>query len=713
MSLMIFYSVVTGLTAVSFFATGLFIYLQNTRSPLYLRCFLFSSTVSLWAFGYFLTLIDVLNYSSALMSSRLSHAVAAFIPITYLHFVWTLLKRKKRKSRTVFFVIAYFLSLVVCATAFTPAIVKMLLPKMGIRYYPEWGILYPVFAAMFLVFPGYAEIELAREIRRVSGTEKIRLTYFFWALGLAFAGGISLFLLIFNIQFPPYLSVLIMLYPPMMAYTILVHQFMEIEVVIKRTLVFAGLAGSVVAVVSLMTFVSQDLLSRYVSIPRFWSNIFAAILIAAVYGRLRSWLVNITERYLFQKKYDYKELLKKFTDEVMVIIDLKQLVQMTVNTLSETVKLDSCSLLLLNKDARMYELVAVRGSNGQQLALDEQEPFITFLRETHEPISAQGKVSFPESVTKRLRDLKSQLCLPLHLHEDLIGVLCLGKKKSDEEFTKDDLDILLPLARTLAIAVSNAQLFDELAKTQAEAAQKEKLAVIGTLSAGINHEICNPLGIVKTQSEAFLLDLQDGLLKGQAPEAVLQRVESIMRGTLKQIDRATAITQKLSNFAKPIKEPTSQPVSVSNEVDEVLALVSHDLKLERIDVIKEIAADLPNIVVDRRQLQEVLFNLIRNAGQAINSPGRITVRARTQGQTVRIEIEDTGLGIPADKLSKIYDPFYTTKEPGKGTGLGLFIVRQIVERNKGRITVESTVGKGTTFFLDFPVAKSELAGRQA
>ena len=497
------------------------------------------------------------------------------------------------------------------------------------------------------------------------------------------------------------------------AYAILRHHLLDIEVVIKRTVVFAGLAGSVVAVVSLVAFVSQDVLSRFVEIPKWLSSVFAAMIIAAVYGPLRNWLVNVTERYLFQKKYDYKELLKRFTDEVMVMVDLKQLVQMTVNTLSETVKLDGASLLLLDKDKRTYELVASRGANGRHIAFDEQEQFIRFLRETHEPIGLDGplgKVRFPGSVHLSLKQLNARLCLPLHLHDDLIGVLCLGKKKSDEEFTKDDLDILLPLARTLGIAVSNAQLFEELAKTQAEAAQREKLAVIGTLSAGINHEICNPLGIVKAQCEAFLLDVEDGILVGKSAGDLMDRTTAIMRGALKQIDRATAITQKLSNFAKPIKEPTAQPVSVAQEVDEVLLLVGHDLTLEKITVEQEIAPDLPPIVVDRRQLQEVLFNLIRNAGQAIQPPGTIRVRAHASGEgQVRIEIADTGSGIPPDKLGKIYDPFFTTKEPGKGTGLGLFIVRQIVERNKGRISVESVVGKGTTFFLDFAAARETSA----
>jgi signal transduction histidine kinase len=381
---------------------------------------------------------------------------------------------------------------------------------------------------------------------------------------------------------------------------------------------------------------------------------------------------------------------------------------MTVTTLADTVKLEGARLLLLNKETRTYQLIATQGLDSRQMEVDEQEPFITFLRETHEPIGADGelgKVRFPEEVRNRLKELGARLCLPLTVHDDLIGVLCLGKKRSDEEFTKDDLDILLPLTRTLAIAVSNAELVEELRKTQAEAAQKEKLAVIGTLSAGINHEICNPLGIVKAQCEAFLLDMEDGILVGKTSNEMLDRTSNIMRVALKQIDRATAITQKLSSFAKPIKDPTTQPVSVEQEIDEVLLLVGHDLKLEKIAVQKEIQPDLPQAVADRRQFQEVLFNLIRNAGQAITPPGTIWVRGRLLDGLVRIEITDTGSGIPPDKLEKIYDPFFTTKEPGKGTGLGLFIVRQIVERNKGRISVESIVGKGTTFFLDFPAAK--------
>ncbi|PIU40817.1 MAG: hypothetical protein COS99_08680 [Candidatus Omnitrophica bacterium CG07_land_8_20_14_0_80_42_15] len=264
------------------------------------------------------------------------------------------------------------------------------------------------------------------------------------------------------------------------------------------------------------------------------------------------------------------------------------------------------------------------------------------------------------------------------------------------------MDILLPLARTLAIAITNAKLFEELSKTQAEAAQREKMAVIGTLSAGINHEICNPLGIARGQCEAFLLNYKEGLYKDKSEKELLDKAVNIMNKTITEIDRATAVTKRLSAFAKPIKELKADEVVVKDEVHEVMTLVGHELKLEKIDFVEEIPKDLPRILADRKQVQEIFFNLIRNAGQAIGENGKIIVRAKkSPGNKVLVEIEDTGHGIPEDKLDVIFNPFYTTKEPGKGTGLGLFIVRQVIEKNRGRISVRSKVGVGTTFTLEF------------
>jgi len=695
------------LVAVTSIAMSALVYFSNRLSRVTRFWAGFCLAVAMWGVG------DILIATTddphlSIIWWRVAHVPVILIPALFYHFVTILIDLRRPKG----IVLAYMGSVSFLIANATPYFINNVRKVFGEFYYDSPpGILYPWFFLFYAIVVFISYVELWRFLKRSDQVlRSIQVRWFFLATAIGFVGSILCFPPVFGIDIYPYGNFIIPLYPILVTYAIVRHQLMDIVVVIKRTLVFAGMALGMMAMIAVPTLIAQTWLAQTGKIHPFALNLIGVALIMLTYERMKTWLVNVTDRYLFQKKYDYKVLLKQFADEVVTIIDFKQLLPKTVTALTETVKLETCSLLLLNKDTRTYELAAAKGSNGQAVSIPEEEQFITFLRETHEPINATGQVKFPEAVTERLKQLSARLCLPLTIHEDLIGVLCLGKKKSDEEFTKDDLDILLPLARTVAIAISNAQLFDELAKTQAEAAQKEKLAVIGTLSAGINHEICNPLGIVKTQCEAFLLDLEDGLLKDKPQQDVMERISTIMRGTLKQIDRATAITQKLSSFAKPIKQPTTEPVSVEHEIDEVLTLVGHDLKLEKIEVKKEIPPGLPSIVVDRRQLQEVLFNLIRNAGQAIKPPGSIAVRAHlTDGGHVRIEIEDTGSGISPDKLGKIYDPFFTTKEPGKGTGLGLFIVRQIVERNKGRISVESAVGKGTTFFLDFPAAKTQPA----
>jgi signal transduction histidine kinase len=348
----------------------------------------------------------------------------------------------------------------------------------------------------------------------------------------------------------------------------------------------------------------------------------------------------------------------------------------------------------------------------RDITLGMDNTLATFLSRTKAYLSTkhQGKDSpIPKHIVEDMNKLKLQLAIPLVIHDDMIGILTLGKKKSDEDYSQDDMDIIMPLARTLAIAISNATALDELGKTQAEAAQKEKMAVIGTLSAGINHEICNPLGIARGQCEAFLLNIKDGLYKNKTDKELFEKAQGIMEKVIHEVDRATTITKRLSSFAKPSKGLLTDDINIKEEIDEVLALVGYEMKLDKIEVENQVPQDLAHIMGDKKQLQEVFFNIIRNAAQAITEKGKITIRGRQSDGKVFVEIEDTGHGIPEDKMSQIFNPFFTTKEPGKGTGLGLFIVRQVVERNGGRISLKSKFGVGTIFTLEFPVAETAKA----
>ncbi|MCK4252684.1 GAF domain-containing protein, partial [candidate division WOR-3 bacterium] len=544
-----------------------------------------------------------------------------------------------------------------------------------------------------------------------AGIKKIQIKYVFFGTLIGFIGGSTNYFLWYKIPIPPYLNILVGAYIVCVAYAIVRHQLMEIEVIIKKTLIFAGLFAAAFAIFVLPTLIIQEFIVSQMGLGgRMIGLSISAVLIILILQPIRNFLINITDKFLFQKKYDYKELLKRFSTEVLTVLDIDVLVHTTVDKLSNIIKTRSCGVLLLNETKNQYELVASVGvdKNWRNISLSLDNTLASFLSRTKSYLLAkhQGKDSpMPKRIVENMNKLKLELAIPLFIHEDMIGILTLGKKKSDEDYTQDDTDILFPLARTLAVAISNAMALDELKKTQAEAAQREKMAVIGTLSAGINHEICNPLGIARGQCEAFLLNIKDGLYKKKSDKELLQKAQDIMQKVIHETDRATATTKRLSSFAKPSKGLLTDDIDIKEEIDEVFALVDYEMKLDKIEAENKVPKNLTHITGDKKQIQEVFFNLIRNAAQAIQEKGKITINAHEDNSRVYVEIEDTGYGIPEDKLGQVFNPFYTTKDPGKGTGLGLFIVRQIVERNKGQISVESKVGEGTMFTLVFPIAE--------
>lgn len=382
-----------------------------------------------------------------------------------------------------------------------------------------------------------------------------------------------------------------------------------------------------------------------------------------------------------QKKHDYKELLKAFTGELFTVLKVGALVNLTVEKLSEIMKLENAAILLYDRESGEFRITASTG------------------------LPKGVECSFPSAHDASMKKkLQAKLIIPIKHSQDILGALSLGNKKSDKEFTQDDMDILLPLARTLSIAITNARLFEELSGARAYAAQSEKMVVIGTLLASINHEICNPLGIARGQCEAFLLSLREGLYRDKDPAELVDKAKEIMHLVIKQTDRAAAITRKLSAFAKPAEGKIEDNVEVEKELDEVVSLVEQDLKLNNIRIRKEIQEGLPVMSADRKQIQEIFFNLLRNSAQAIRGGGEILVKAVSKDKKIYIDVKDTGVGMNRNELFQMFNPFFTTRESGGGTGLGLFIVKQIVEKNNGRISVESEPGKGTCFHLVFDAA---------
>ncbi|HEX7294670.1 MAG TPA: ATP-binding protein, partial [Pyrinomonadaceae bacterium] len=226
--------------------------------------------------------------------------------------------------------------------------------------------------------------------------------------------------------------------------------------------------------------------------------------------------------------------------------------------------------------------------------------------------------------------------------------------------------------------------------------QREKLSSIGLLAAGVAHEVNTPLTGVSSYTQMLL-----GMLNENDPKhALLQKVRT-------QAERATNIVNNLLNFSRTGSATEFAETDVSRVLDDTLQLLEPQLRRSQIEIVRDYDDDAPEAYANAGKLQQVFTNLILNARDAIpDGGGRITVSTGTADDgSLVAEISDNGIGIAPENVAKIYDPFYTTKGVGQGTGLGLAVSYGIVQEHAGRISVDSTPGHGTTFRITLPTAR--------
>jgi two-component system NtrC family sensor kinase len=239
---------------------------------------------------------------------------------------------------------------------------------------------------------------------------------------------------------------------------------------------------------------------------------------------------------------------------------------------------------------------------------------------------------------------------------------------------------------------------EQLKTREEEILQSKKLASLGIITAGVAHELVNPLNNISMISQNFV-ELYDHLNK----ESRIELMNSVA-GETKRIEE---IVKNLLDFSKP-KEANMKKANINDAVRKSLKLMQNTLDISNIDTKLSLNSDIPLVLIDDNQIQQVLVNLILNAVQAMPSGGKLFIETRSTAEenTVRTVISDTGKGIPKEFLPFIFDPFFSTKGVG-GTGLGMWVSYGIIKNHKGNIKVVSTVGVGTTFTIELPVYKKQ------
>ncbi|HMC82314.1 MAG TPA: ATP-binding protein, partial [Candidatus Polarisedimenticolia bacterium] len=285
-----------------------------------------------------------------------------------------------------------------------------------------------------------------------------------------------------------------------------------------------------------------------------------------------------------------------------------------------------------------------------------------------------------------------------------LGFLTLPDAEDGKPPTESDLASLEILADLLSSAIDRFQLAAELKrernrlqKSQEQLVHSERLSAIGQLVSGVAHELNNPL--------AGVVGFAELVARSNADPKCARDLQRIIH----EAQRCQHIVQNLLNFARRTKAER-RPMDINELVENVLDLRSHQLRLDNVQIQMNLAAELPQTAGDHHQIQQVFLNIINNAHQAmqeIDAARSLKISTRAAADRIIIRFEDTGPGIPQARLARVFEPFFTTKAAGKGTGLGLSLSQGIVKEHGGRIRVESTMDKGTTFTVELPVLASE------
>ncbi|HEU5322705.1 MAG TPA: ATP-binding protein [Methylomirabilota bacterium] len=351
--------------------------------------------------------------------------------------------------------------------------------------------------------------------------------------------------------------------------------------------------------------------------------------------------------------------------------------------------------------------------------------------------------------------MRSFVSVPLRVKERVLGVITVSAAEPDR-FGAADLELVSAVANHVALAVDRAESFQtieeltrgledkvrvrteqlrlaneelrgayrDLQATQMQLIQREKMASVGQLVAGVAHELNNPIGFVFSNVStledfvrrlramletyrAVPLPAADGARVQAQWEALkvdyaLKYLDSMTQGIREGAERARKIVRDLRVFARS-QDDVWQPVDIHEEIESSLTLLNHLLK-DRVTVHRKFG-ELPQVECVRSQMDQVFLNLLANAAQAITGPGAITIETRQDAGAAVISIADTGLGISPAIMGRLFDPFFTTKPVGEGTGLGLSISYEIVKKHGGEIRAESPPGGGAVFTVSLPLAR--------
>lgn len=651
-------------------------------------------SVGLWSGAYCLWRL-VSSPDTALLLCRVLLAGAIFIPVTLLHFAMALVGGSTRAFR----VAGYLVAAVLTAIDFTPAMVASVGPAGGLDLWPRAGPLFPAFLVYFFGCIGAAVLLLLSAKARLGATRGHR-RFIVFAVMIGVVGGSTNFPLWYGIPVPPVGNGLVFIYLAMLGYAVMKHRLPHVQTDFVKGATYFGISTLVGVTCVLISLVIGALSHDIASAPELTTRFFFGTLVAAFALWAVPVVVDIAEKLLEQNLLKERYRMQRGLKALLRIIGAEQeesaVFRAAAQRLADIFRARDVAIYFRGEMEPAIRLRAGIPGASCPVNLSDDSPLVRALESQPSSLST-GRLTLAAArsasdQTEALEKLGFELAVPMSAQGRLMGVLLLDRPAS----TRDDSEAVVSLLEAVCLQLALTILARRLER---RANESDKLIAVGTLAAGLAHELRNPLTSIHT----FVSLIESGINPGEDADFV--------RIVARDSQRISSIVENVSLFATN-SDRAMGPVDLEQVIASTLEIAQRESVGTRVQVSQHCTVRAPvrgNFV----QLQQVFFNLVQNAIQAIGSgDGHVEVVAEpivlADGQSgARVVVRDSGPGVASEVLPRIFEPFVTTKATGertgkRGLGLGLAIVKRIIEAHHGDVQVETVPGKGTAFFVYLP-----------
>ena len=689
------------IAAIVNFAIGWSVVLRDRTRRAYNHFAVLCFNLCLWHLASFL---QVTLESEAMYFASLLAAVA--IPITSLRFFRAFLADEQRKAprppRALTLIAAGFAVALGYAIAFRKH-----------QLHHAWAFTLPLTAYVFVGLGSSMAAIYSAYRATVSRVEKTRLMYLL-------VGGVVTITLAgtdllpkVGVASPALGNILTIVYMYFLSQTLFRYRLLDLNELLGKmvvlstfVLILAGIYGLLVA------WIPSDQPGVF-----FFNTVVASFVILILFEPLRAKVEGAVNKWMFREKYELRARVDELRRNLANVIDVREAIRMVVASLEESRRATHAAIYLVDQDASGYELHGHLGPRPvDRVDAAARRPFVerltsvkggaTLSFEQLEREQAGRQPDDPQNETvdaiaRALDEVHAGVCIPILADEQLVGLLCLKDERLREAYATDEIDLFRSLAAQLGITVQNSKMYERMK-------ERDRLAALGEMAAGLAHEIRNPLGAIKGAAQLL------------TPSEVPGETSQFLSIIVEEVNRLNKVVSQFLDYARPYRGEMDL-LDINEVIRKTATLLGADSKVEL-----QLTLDdaLPRVRADAEQMRQVFLNLAINAIQAMPEGGKLTIasalRKTRRGtrpsplpQQIEVRFRDTGPGIPPGEMKNLFIPFFTTKE--KGTGLGLPISQRIVENHGGAIEVRSRQGVGSTFTVVLPVpeAKEREEAREA